>query len=94
MKMFKYPKMYFNTKQFYSKLLKETKSSNETAISIFTEQVERGAMFSHVNETESSQGLRQGRDDGPVTLGIVKQLEEGCSHELVVLRHREVRLLR
>ena len=45
----------------------------------------------HVDEGEPAESLRQTRDDGPVTLRVVIQLEEWRGHQLVVPGYRKQR---
>ena len=49
--------------------------------------------LSHVDEVEPAKCLGQAGYDGSVALGIVIQLEQGGSHQLVVAGHGEVGLL-
>ena len=51
------------------------------------------ALYLHIDKVKSAERLWHAGDDGPVSRGVIVQLEQRRGNELVVTRHCEVRFL-
>ena len=81
-----------NSKKVVSKPVSGNQKVYELKIKMRVVSVVGKVPLFGVDESESPEGLRQGRNDWSVSLRVVIEFEQRRCHQLVVLGHREVSL--